>query len=173
MTYGLGGLVLAVAVFAPVVGAAGPTNSCRVPSLVVNALRQDLKHPDVKHAWDAEEKLMYFMANAPRRCRVRILPWIIDMLGSDSDDMRNDAASTLIDIGPPARSTLPALKQALKLDKCVCSGSVCAKREVSSTWVIRAAIYVITGSFGDPVLYSCEYTGAAHGQPDGPGRTDP
>jgi hypothetical protein len=81
-------------------------------------------------------------------------------LQDPEDLVRLYAAGALGKIGPAARSAVPALEAALKLDKCWCDRWVCGKGSWSSTGAIREAIRRITGSFGDDLsIYGCDYSG--------------
>ena len=63
----------------------------------------------------------------PGRCKHTVLPLLIATLHDRDDLTRLYAAEAIGDLGAAAQSAVPALKQALKLDKCVCPISDCMK----------------------------------------------
>jgi HEAT repeat protein len=112
--------------------------------------------------------LRSYVASIAPTCGRYVVGLLTRELLDPADIVRLYAAQSLFKIGPPAGSAVPALKAALKLDKCVClqDGSFCMKPSWSSTGAIREAIQRITGSMGNDLsIYTCAYSGSVREEP--------
>ena len=143
---------------------AGP---CGDPARTVEGLIGDLRQSRFEDAHRAGARLESYVTETPDRCVRPILPPLVEALSDRDDLIRLYAAAALGDIGPLARGAVPALEQALKLDRCVCAGSDCMKGSWSSTLAIRFAMMQIIGSEGNPKLYRCDYSGSVPMRPAG------
>jgi hypothetical protein len=105
--------------------------------------------------------LVRYVASIRPACARYLVVLLAKQLRDSDDVVRDSAAQALGTVGPAARSVVPALKAALKLDKCWClADGVCQKPSWSSTSAIRLAIIQITGSSGNDLsIYNCSYSG--------------
>ena len=147
--------------------------SCRDVVRRLQSLRDDFKAPSATPPYDAGRKLAHYTTTVPGRCKRAVLPLLIATLHDPDDLARLYAAEAIGYLGAAARSAVPALEQALKLDKCVCLGSDCMKGSWSSTSAIDTAMIEITGSEGDPAMYECAYSGSAPAGGTDAGRSPP
>jgi hypothetical protein len=141
----------------------GPTadrRSCHEIVQRLRSLKRDYLAPHSAPAYDAGRTFARYAATIPDRCKQAVLPLLVRMLQDRDDLTRLYAAQAIGYLGAAAHSAVPALKQALNLDKCVCPISDCMKGAWTSARAIEDAIIMITGSEGDPAPYRCTYSGS-------------
>jgi hypothetical protein len=160
-------VVVTLAVVTVADGAAAQTRSCQ--GRVLKAREMIAEMHDEKDWYRAGNALVELADAAPTRCARMILPLLVTAMRDDEDVVRFYAAEAIGELGPPARTAIPALKAAAKLDKCVCWTSYrdCFKQNHSSTDAINEAVMELTGSPGDPALYDCALSGALQLRQDG------
>jgi hypothetical protein len=146
-------------------GPALGARSCSETFAVLRSLLKDFHDADEMLAYEVGPVVRDYAATTPSRCEAAVVSLLVRQLRDPSDLVRLYAAQALGKFGPSARRTVPALLQALKLDKCVCRGDMCVKGSWSSTGAIEFAMIAITGSVGDWSLYNCAYSGSVPMQP--------
>jgi hypothetical protein len=110
-----------------------------------------------------------YVASIAQRCGQYVIGMLVHELADSDDLVRLYAAEALGDIGPRARRAVPALKAALKLDKCWClADGICQKPSWSSTIAIHEALVQIVGSSANEFpIYNCDYSGGLPFRPGG------
>ena len=151
-------LLISAVVFTPQLAFA-ERRSCGETVHTLGVMFRQLRDPRAFGPSPIGQKLADAAGAAPRRCLPAIMPLLVRALRDDNDLVRNYAAEALGEIGWPARGAVPALIAALKLDKCVCEGSMCISLSWSSSLAIADATMEITGSAGDPAPFDCDHRG--------------
>jgi hypothetical protein len=102
-----------------------------------------------------------YIASVAHGCGQYLIGMLVHELADPDDLVRLYAAEALGDIGPRAHRAVPALKAALKLDKCCClNDGICQKPSWSSTSAIHEALIQIVGpSANEFPIYNCDYSG--------------
>lgn len=155
-------LIILLAVGAIPQKAAAEGRPCHARVEAARGLIAALHEPAVEVQLDAGRRLVELTDAAPARCARALLPLLVASLRDREDRVRYYAASAIAALGAPARSAVPALEAATKLDKCVCfpHALYCFKQSLTSTAAIEQAVIELTGSEGDPTLYGCAHSGS-------------